>query len=196
MYRYQKVNAMILHGFLSLLMVVPSTVLAHGGGAVEFDDCRIPIIGQWVHFTAYTPRLTGDAEFCNVIPRLGLTTLVFDYEQKPLRKMLVEFEITKEPGGKRVFYQEPTIHKTGSMNAAVNFSEFGMGEYLVHVTLLLANQKIDAHLPFSIGAEERSSRLLWVLVFAVFGLLLCAYFVPSDIRSKVNVFVWHRVVSR
>ncbi len=194
MYRYQKANSMILHGFFSLLMLVPPTVLAHGGGAIEFDDCRIPIIGQWVHFTAYTPRLTGDAEYCNMIPRLGLTTLVFDYEQKPLRKMLVEFEITKEPGGKRVFYQEPAIQKTGSMNAAVNFSKFGIGEYLVHVTLLVANQNVDAHLPFSVGAEENSSGLLWVLVFAVSGLLLCAYFLSSVIRSKVNAIARHRAV--
>ena len=163
-------------------------VLAHGVGANEIDDCRIPIIGQWVHFTAYTPKLSGDNEYCTTIPELGLTTIVFDYEQKPLRKMKVEFEITKEPEGKRVFYQEPKVQKTGSMNAAIDFTPFGAGDYLVHATLVIAGKKIDAHLPFTVGVGDGwiIYRLIFIVIFVLF---LFFFFRSPTIRSKVHTIV-------
>jgi hypothetical protein len=140
---------------LSLLLstVLPLSTWAHGGASgVDLDACRIPVAGHWVHFTAYQPQLTGTNEYCKSIPEVGSAVLVFDYEGKALRNMTVEFEITKEPEGSRVYYQEPATHSTGTINATINFSQ--PGDYLAHVTLVNEGQKVDAHVPFSVGTSQ------------------------------------------
>ena len=147
----------ILRRFVCVYMAGMGTLIAssawgHGGASVEIDSCRIPVVGNhWVHFTAYTPTLTKDSEYCRSIPQAGPTNLVFDYETKQLRQLTIQFEITREPDGERVYYQPPQVQKTGTVNAAVDFSRFGEGDYLAHVTLVNDGKQIDAHLPFSVG---------------------------------------------
>ncbi|MGH8498574.1 MAG: hypothetical protein ACRERV_07195, partial [Methylococcales bacterium] len=102
-----------------------NTARAHGGVAIEIDTCRIPVSGHWVHFTAYTPMTSADTEYCGEIPDVGLTNIVFDYESKALRKMTVEFEITKEPEGTVVFHQDATTMKTGTFNIPIDFTQHG-----------------------------------------------------------------------
>ncbi len=102
--------------------------------------------------------------------------------------MMVEFEITKQPEGKRIFYQEPKTQKTGSMNASVDFTPFETGDYLIHVTLVLAGKKIDAHLPFTVGVGDGSSGF-WVILIAIIVLLLSFCFLSPTIRSKVHSMV-------
>ena len=95
---------------ISLLLIIsalfPSSVYAHRGAVEEIDPCRIRVGYERIHFTAYTPTISGRKEYCNSIPHLGPTNLVFDYEGKKLRDVTVGFEITKEPEGTRVFFKE------------------------------------------------------------------------------------------
>lgn len=123
--------------FISAGLVFPGvsgTSHAHGGGSgVYADACRIAVGPHWVHFTAYQPQLAGTTEYCKAIPEIGPATLVFDYEEKALRRMTVEFEITREPEGVRVYHQPPATHSSGSTHAVVNFQE--PGNYLGHITL-------------------------------------------------------------
>lgn len=153
---------------LSALFPVSMT-WAHGGASVEADKCRINVGPHLVHFTAYQPQLSGTTEFCNNIPELGNSVIVFDYEGKALRDMTVEFEVTKEPEGKRIFYKEPGKAPTGTINTAINFTE--PGNYLAHVTLVNEGQKVDAHVPFSVGSAAggglSTSTILVVLVVLV-----------------------------
>ncbi len=153
--------------FVSFL--IPASVWAHGGASgVDADSCRIPVGSYWVHFTAYQPQLTGTTEYCNSIPETGSTTIVFDYEGKALRNMTVEFEITREPEGSRVFYKEPLAYPTGSANTTINFTE--PGSYLAHVTLVNEGQKIDAHIPFKVGASQTGiSGSTWFVIVVVLG---------------------------
>ncbi|MGI9211957.1 MAG: hypothetical protein ACR2HF_05750 [Methylococcaceae bacterium] len=153
--------------FLSLL--IPASVSAHGGASgVDTDTCRIPVDSHWVHFTAYQPQLSGTTEFCSAIPEIGMTTVVFDYEGKALRNMTVEFEITKEPEGTRVFYKEPMSYPTGSANTQVNFTE--TGSYLTHITLVNDGKKIDAHIPFKVGSSQTGiSGSTWLILALVLG---------------------------
>lgn len=130
---------------------LPVTTWAHGGASVDTDQCRIFVGPHLVHFTAYQPQLTGTAEYCNSIPETGSAVLVFDYEGKALRNMTVEFEITKEPEGTRVYYQEPATHPKGTFNTTINFTV--PGKYLGHVTLVNEGQKVDAHVPFTVGSS-------------------------------------------
>ncbi len=153
--------------FLSLL--IPATVSAHGGASgVDTDSCRIPVGSHWVHFTAYQPQLTGTTEFCSSIPEIGDTTVVFDYEGKALRNMTVEFEITKEPEGTRIFYKEPKAYPTGSANAIVKFPE--AGSYLAHIALVNEGQKVDAHIPFKVASSQSGlSSTTWVVLSVLLG---------------------------
>ncbi|MDF9392527.1 MULTISPECIES: hypothetical protein [Methylococcus] len=157
----------LLAAVLGLGALIPATLWAHGGGSgVDVDSCRIPVGGFWVHFTAYQPQLTGTTEYCDKIPETGPTTLVFDYEGKALRNMTVEFEITKEPEGSRVFYQAPATYPTGTVNATINFTE--PSDYLAHVTLVNEGQKIDAHIPFKVGVNQTSlSGTTWIIIMVI-----------------------------
>ncbi len=132
-------------------------VHAHRGPANEVDNCRIRVGSEKIHFTAYTPTFTQGTGFCQFIPNVGSTNLVFDYEGHKLRNVTVEFEITKEPEGTRIFYQEPKKIKSGTVNAVVDFSQYGAGDYLAHITIMHKGEKLDSHLPFAIGVEEEES---------------------------------------
>lgn len=171
-------GGMRLIGLVALLLVPLSGAWAHGGASVEADKCRIEVGPHLVHFTAYQPQLTGTTEFCNDIPELGNVVIVFDYEGKALRNMTVEFEITKEPEGTRVFYQEPTTNPTGTYNTQLNLAT--AGKYLAHVTLVNEGQKIDAHVPFSVGTSQTGLSGTTYLVIAVVLIALGYIFYLSN----------------
>lgn len=139
-----------------LIIALPSAVYAHRGASNEVDACNILVGHERVHFTAYMPKFSNK-EYCQSIPHLGATNLVFDYEGKSLRNLTVEFEVTKEPEGTRIFYQEPTKIKSGTVNGVVDFSKFGAGNYLAHVAIVHKDKSMDSHIPFSVGLEDESS---------------------------------------
>lgn len=163
--------------------VIPVSTWAHGGASgVDLDACRIPVGPHWVHFTAYQPQLTGTTEYCDAIPEIGSATLVFDYEGKALRNMTVEFEITKEPQGTRVFYKEPATYPTGTVNTTINFAD--PGDYLAHVTLVNEGQKVDAHVPFSVGGKSGGPSTSTYVVIAVILIAVGYIFYLSNASFK------------
>ena len=170
------------------LMVPMSGAWAHGGAAVEFDTCRIPIGSHWVHFTGYTPQLTADIEYCNDIPDLGLTNLVFDYEGKPLRNMTVEFEVTKEPEGSVVYHLDAAPHPTGTILVTLDFRQLGAGKYLNHVTLINGAERIDAHVPMTVGegGSAKGSQTTAIIAVVAVGALVALYFLVPAFRQKVD----------
>ena len=162
-------NRLMALGLL-LTSIFSTNAWSHGGASVDTDQCRVQIGSHLVHFTAYQPQLTGTTEYCNAIPEVGPTTVVFDYEGKALRNMTVEFEITKEPEGTRIFYQPPSTHANGTFNANVNFSE--AGKYRVHITLVNEGQKVDEHIGFSVGAGATgipTSNIVVILTLLIAG---------------------------
>ena len=173
---------------LLLATWLPSTVLAHGGASVDTDQCRVQVGSHLVHFTAYQPQLTGTTEYCNNIPELGQSTIVFDYEGKALRNMTVEFEITKEPEGTRFFYSPPATHSNGTFNQTLNFTD--AGKYLVHVTLVNEGQKIDAHIPFNVGkgAAGVSTSTIVVVLTLLIAALYILYLSNAGFKGFVDGF--------
>ncbi|MGR9045435.1 MAG: hypothetical protein ACU83N_09070 [Gammaproteobacteria bacterium] len=178
-----------LFALLVLSAAVSYPVQAHRGASDEIDTCQILVGFEKVHFTAYTPTFTQNEEYCRSIPNVGPTNLVFDYEGKGLRKISVEFEVTKEPEGTRVFYQEPQKIKTGTVNGTVDFSQFGAGKYLVHVTIVHEGKTLDTHLPFWVGVEAESEGFLsdpmfgkLLLTFTIIAALL--YFLLQLYKAK------------
>ncbi|MGZ4976576.1 MAG: hypothetical protein ACXV8O_05425 [Methylobacter sp.] len=178
------INTLTYIGLSGLLTVaLPSTVYAHRGAADEVDACNILVGHERVHFTAYTPTF-NNKEYCQSIPHLGTTNLVFDYGGKSLRNLTVEFEVTKEPEGTRVFYLEPTKIKSGTVNGTVDFSKFGAGNYLVHVAIVHKDKSIDNHIPLSIGLESEPSDNLPLKALFIVGLIAAAFYLMKLASDK------------
>lgn len=142
-----------------LALILPSTANAHRGAKGEVDTCRISVGTEVIHFSAYTPKLSGGKSYCHIIPEIGATDLVIDYEGTKLRHTTVEFEVTKEPEGSRVYYHSPEKIKNGTIDAKVDFTPYGAGDYLLHVTVLNEGETIDSHLPFSVGIGTAESMI-------------------------------------
>lgn len=138
---------------------------AHRGFSGEVDHCRIRVGNENIHFTAYTPTFTQSESYCQYIPNIGPTNLVFDYEGHKLRNVTVEFEITKEPDETRIFYQAPQKIKQGTFNTTIDFNQYGAGEYLAHITIMHQGESLDTHLPFFIGEQEPEKKPIWMTVF-------------------------------
>lgn len=172
-------ESLLIAAFLLSCMMGMTPAHAHRGAVDEIDPCNIRVGDDSVHFTAYTPELSGSKGYCNAIPQVGKTHLVFDYGGKALRTINVEFEITKEPEGTRIFYQEPHKVKTGSFNGVIDFSDHGAGNYLAHITIVDNDKQLDSHIPFSVGLEDPSGfnfkPLLFVLGLSVFVVLAFMY---------------------
>ncbi len=185
-----KVLARLIGLILSILVLsvfLQGTANAHRGAKNEIDLCRFTVGNEVIHFSAYTPTISGGESFCRSIPNIGETHLVFDYEGNRLRKTTVEFEITKEPEGKRIFYQKPEKIKKGSVDALVNFDRLGVGSghYLAHVTIMYEGEKLDSHLPFSVGIEPENETNFTLIITSII-LLIIAFVVFVKMLGRFN----------
>ena len=183
-------KALMVLSVLFVVFVLPSTANAHRGARNEPDTCRFSVGDEVIHFSAYTPGFSGGKSYCHGIPYIGLTDLVFDYEGKKLRNTSVEFEITKEPEGTRIYYHKPEKIKKGSVDAKIDFAKFGAGDYLAHVTILYQGEKLDSHLPFSIGVDAEDSGLpffvklvLIILAIAIISMVIMSRFTKKQSTS-------------
>jgi hypothetical protein len=187
-------NTLMTSILLFLAMLVPGLSWADGGGGPSSGpsgSCRVQVGSHLVTFTAYQPQLSGSTPYCDDIPELGNTAIVFDYEGKALRNMTVEFEITKEPGGERFFYQPPEPHPTGTFTRNVNFTE--PGDYTAHVTLIHEGQTYDSHVPFSV-AEAHGLPISTIIIIAVVLFSIGYFFYLSNpaFQGTVNR-LWKKI---
>ncbi|AMK76528.1 MULTISPECIES: hypothetical protein [Methylomonas] len=172
---------------LTVVGLMSTNANAHRGALEEIDVCKTRLGFERVHLTAYTPTLSGDREYCNIIPGVGPTKLVFDYEGKSMRNLNVEFEITKEPEGIRVFYQEPQKVKTGTMNSSVDFNQYGAGHYLAHIAIVDKDKRLDSHIPFSVGLESLPGKNYVQRIVIIGSLCLLVYGLFSVTqKDKIN----------
>ncbi len=164
-------------GLLGLLGLLFSSVLwAHGGAAgTDTDQCKFELEpNHWIHYTAYQPVAFPAEDFCGSIPATDTKTqLVFDYQDIRYRNMMVEFEVTKEPEGVRVFYQEAKKHKSGTVVLDLPEGVKEKSKYLIHITLIPdQGNKLDAHMSFVAGGGQSvsGSKLGLYALFAFAGL--------------------------
>ena len=151
-----------------------SALWAHGGAAgTDTDQCKFELEkDHWIHYTAYQPQAYPAQEFCGDIPDTGkLIQLVFDYQDQRYRDRAIEFEVTKEPEGKRVFFQEAQKHKSGTVILNLAQGVPDPGKYLIHITLLKDNgERLDAHMGFKAGTGQPvSNGSLGLYALLLFG---------------------------
>lgn len=171
-----------------------SALWAHGGAAgTDTDQCKFELEPtHWIHYTAYQPKAYPAEEFCGKLPGADTATqLVFDYQDMRYRNMTVEFEVTKEPEGTRVFFQPAAKHKSGTVNLELPNGVPSAGKYLIHITLVPdQGDRLDAHMSFTAGGGEsvKNSSLLLYLFFAGAGLYV-VYLSNAGFKNKVDEII-------
>ncbi|MCK4841989.1 MAG: hypothetical protein KAT04_08905 [Methylococcales bacterium] len=184
----------IRKGLLGLLGLLFSSILwAHGGAAgTDTDQCKFELEkDHWLHYTAYQPNSYPGDEFCGSLPDSGVKTLlVFDYQDVRYRNMAVEFEVTKEPEGTRVFFQKAKKQRSGTVVLSLNNGVPEPGKYLIHITLLKDDGKrLDAHMSFKAGTgapATTGSLLIYLLV--IFAGLYVFYLSNENFKKKVDSY--------
>lgn len=179
-------------GLLGLSALLFSTALwAHGGAAgTDTDQCKFELEpSHWIHYTAYQPKSYPAEEFCGSLPGSATPTqLVFDYQDMRYRNMAIEFEVTKEPEGTRVFFMPAQKHKSGTVNLELPNGVPEAGKYLIHITLVPdQGDRLDAHMSFSAGGGEKTSTTSYLL-YLLFGFagLYMLYLSNASFKSKVD----------
>ncbi|MDF1582219.1 MAG: hypothetical protein RQ733_03610 [Methyloprofundus sp.] len=182
----------------SLLMLAglffSATLWAHGGAAgTDTDQCKFELEpDHWIHYTAYQPLAYPAEDFCGNLPDTDtMTQLVFDYQDIRFRNMAVEFEVTKEPEGTRVFFLEAKKHKSGSVILKLDNGVPEAGKYLIHITLIKDDgERLDAHMGFVAGKGQvtSSKSIFMYLLFALAGLYVL-YLSHAGFKSKVDEII-------
>ncbi len=189
----------VLLGLLGLLF--SASLWAHGGAAgTDTDQCKFELEpDHWIHYTAYQPKAYPAEEFCGNLPDLNTETqLVFDYQDMRYRKMAIEFEVTKEPEGTRVFFQPAEKHKSGTVNLKLPNGVPEVGKYLIHITLVpneesmkdasrTTGARLDAHMSFQAGkGQQVSKNSLLLYGFFLFAGLYVLYLSNAGFKRAVD----------
>ena len=181
--------------FLGLIaLLFSASVLAHGGAAgTDTDQCKFELEkDHWLHYTAYQPNSFPAEEFCASLPKLNeKIMLVFDYQDNRYRNNTVEFEVTKEPEGKRVFFLPGAKHKSGTVELVLPNGVSEAGKYLIHITLVPdQGERLDAHMSFSAGGGAPTAKTTYVLyALAIFGSFFMAYLSSAGFKRKVDEII-------
>ena len=188
-------NQTLRKGFLGLLGMIFSTALwAHGGAkGTDTDQCKFEMEkDHWIHYTAYQPKAYPAEEFCGNLPDVNTPIqLVFDYQDERYRKRAVEFEVTKEPEGTRLFYMPAEKHKSGTVVLNLPEGVPDVSKYLIHITLLQdSGERLDAHMGFQAGKGQATSNKSYGLYLLI--LLAGLYFVylsNASFKKKVDELI-------
>ncbi len=178
-------------GLVLLGLFFSTSLWAHGGAAgTDTDQCKFELEpSHWIHYTAYQPVAYSAEEFCGKLPALDTKTqLVFDYQDMRYRNMTIEFEVTKEPEGTRVFFLPAAKHKAGTVNLELPNGLPEAGKYLIHITLVPdQGERLDAHMGFTAGTGPATSRTsLLLYVFFAFAGLYILYLSHGGFKSMVD----------
>lgn len=175
-------------------LLFSSALWAHGGAAgTDTDQCKFELEkDHWLHYTAYQPKDFPAEDFCGNLPNINaLTQLVFDYQDMKYRNRAIEFEVTKEPEGKRVFFQEAAKHKSGTVLLDLKDGVPEAGKYLIHITLLpedgTSEERLDAHMSFQAGKGQAASKNeLFLYGFFAFAGLYVVYLSSAGFKRAVD----------
>ena len=168
-----------------------ASVWAHGGAkGTDTDQCKFELEpDHWIHYTAYQPNAFPAEEFCANIPReKEALILVFDYQDQKYKNDTVEFEVTKEPEGTRVFFLEKAKHKKGTVELKMPNGVPEAGSYLIHITLVPdVGERKDVHMAFKAGggpAMSGSSKFIYLIL--ILAGLYVAYLYVAPFRKVVD----------
>jgi hypothetical protein len=169
-------------------------VWAHGGAkGTDTDQCKFELEpDHWIHYTAYQPVAFPAEEFCASLPReKEATILVFDYQDQKYKNDTVEFEVTKEPEGTRVFFMEGAKHKKGTVELKMPNGVPEAGKYLIHITLVPdQGERKDVHMSFKAGGGPGASKSMVILYLLIgFAGAYVFYLYNATFRREVDKII-------
>jgi hypothetical protein len=179
-------------GFLLLIgLLFSASLWAHGGAkGTDTDQCKFELEpDHWIHYTAYQPNAFPAEEFCANIPRENeALILVFDYQDQKYKDDTVEFEVTKEPEGKRVFFLAGAKHKKGTVELKLPNGVPEPGNYLIHITLVPdQGERKDVHMGFKAGGGKGASNSqVFIYLILALAALYIAYLNVAPFRKVVD----------
>jgi hypothetical protein len=171
-----------------------ASVWAHGGAkGTDTDQCKFELEpDHWIHYTAYQPNAFPAEEFCADIPReKEALILVFDYQDQKYKNDSVEFEVTKEPEGTRVFFLEKAKHKKGTVELKMPNGVPEAGKYLIHITLVPdQGERLDVHMGFKAGGgPAMSNSKMFIYLILGLGGMYVLYLYNANFRGIVDSIV-------
>jgi hypothetical protein len=177
--------------FTAFAVLFSTSVWAHGGAkGTDTDQCKFELEpDHWIHYTAYQPNAFPAEEFCANIPRENETLiLVFDYQDQKYKDNTVEFEVTKEPEGTRVFFLPGAKHKKGTVELKLPNGVPEPGNYLIHITLVPdQGERKDVHMAFKAGGGKGASNSQ-MFIYLILGLaaLYIAYLYVAPFKKLID----------
>jgi hypothetical protein len=182
------VKKILLATFVALFS---ASLWAHGGAkGTDTDQCKFELEpDHWIHYTAYQPNAFPAEEFCANIPRENeALILVFDYQDQKYKDDTVEFEVTKEPEGKRVFFLAGAKHKKGTVELKLLNGVPEPGNYLIHITLVPdQGERKDVHMGFKAGGGKGASNSqVFIYLILALAALYIAYLNVAPFRKVVD----------
>lgn len=175
----------------AIAMLFSAVIWAHGGAkGTDTDQCKFELEpDHWIHYTAYQPNVFPAEEFCANIPlEKEAVILVFDYQDQKYKDNTVEFEVTKEPEGTRVFFLQGAKHKKGTVELKMPNGVPEPGNYLIHITLVPdQGERKDVHMAFKAGggaAASGSTKFIYLIL--ILGALYVAYLYVAPFRKVVD----------
>jgi hypothetical protein len=178
----------------SIAVLFSASLWAHGGAkGTDTDQCKFELEpDHWIHYTAYQPVAFPAEEFCANLPReKEAIILVFDYQDQKYKNDTVEFEVTKEPEGTRVFFLAGAKHKKGTVELKMPNGVPEAGKYLIHITLVPdQGERKDVHMSFKAGggpAASKSMVFLYLLIGAAGAYVLYLY--NPTVRREVDKII-------
>ncbi|NOU21661.1 MAG: hypothetical protein HOO93_07675 [Methyloglobulus sp.] len=182
----------VLLGTLAVLF--SASVWAHGGAkGTDTDQCKFELEpDHWIHYTAYQPNAFPAEEFCANIPReKEALILVFDYQDQKYKDDTVEFEVTKEPEGTRVFFLEKAKHKKGTVELKLPNGVPEPGSYLIHITLVPdQGERKDVHMAFKAGGGKGASNSqMFIYLILIAAGLYVLYLYNAMFRGIVDQII-------
>jgi hypothetical protein len=182
----------------AIAVLFSASVSAHGGAkGTDTDQCKFELEpDHWIHYTAYQPNAFPAEEFCANIPKENeALILVFDYQDQKYKNDTVEFEVTKEPEGTRVFFLEKAKHKKGTVELKMPNGVPEPGNYLIHITLVPdQGERKDVHMSFKAGGGKgpSNSQMFIYLILMAAGLYVL-YLNNAKFRGMVDGVIGKKV---
>lgn len=163
-------------------LAAPASAFAHGGVALEQDECVLRIGPNTMHFIGYQ-RSGEEAEFCEDIANTGPTVIALTPVSPDLRDMAVGIRVVKDVGEEKekadldaitVAYLEPKVYRNGAMTFEHDFKQAGHYVGIVTVRDDLGNEWVS-RFPFSVGLYTFWGMIEYILYgvgfFSLVGLL-------------------------
>ncbi len=117
----RKGTSIRLAAILTLSVLVPQIVGAHGGVVQEDDICVIKVSYLRAHFKVYQPRVSGHEQFCEDLPIASESVFVMEYLHDALATMPIDFRIIRDVTGKGRFARLEDIEMIGDLDDATVF---------------------------------------------------------------------------